>query len=167
MREYLFLLLIMCGLFVSCKEKSKTTNDPDPNKKNWYVYKQKNRPICPNPIWGPDIQNPQNYDLICGPLTKKEADECWEKNCNVDKIVLSEWDPQEDFYAVHIDNDCELTSSKDCARVKIVLNNHSSLDTVCDNYTTLKVIDLNKYYTPDDPIKFCGEEQDLSKYKVR
>ncbi|MEM6516561.1 MAG: hypothetical protein AAF688_10300 [Bacteroidota bacterium] len=165
MRNYLFGLLVICGLLMSCKNVNKTQNDPpDPNKKNWYVYKQKNRPTCPDPIWGPDIQNPQNYDLICGPLTKKEADECWKKNCNVaNKITLSEWDPNEDFYALHVDNDCDLSAN--CSRVKIVPSDYSTYNDDCDAYERVKIIDLNKWDVEGK--KNCFEEQDISLYKKR
>lgn len=76
------LFFCLSGLIFSLSncnwEKSK---EPDPEKKNWYVFIKKSTGLCTDPHYGEVIVGANSYTKVCGPLTKKEADKCYNENC--------------------------------------------------------------------------------------
>lgn len=86
----IILMSIVLSMFVNgCNKKAKdaavSSNQPDPNEKKWYVFKHKTRKTCPDVHYGDVIAGRNNYDIVCGPLTKKEAEKCWSENCDSEK----------------------------------------------------------------------------------
>ncbi len=100
----------------------------------------------------------KNFKTLFAILLLTTIYSCPEKNTK-----LEEWDPNETFYAKHVDNDCELTPN--CARVKIDPDNYTSYSDNCDVYDSVKIIDLDKWDLSFE--KNCGHEQDISKYERR
>lgn len=76
------LFFCLSGLIFSlsnCKwEKSK---EPDPEEKNWYVLKKKSGGLCTDPRYGKVIVGANGYTIVCGPLTKAEAEKCYNEKC--------------------------------------------------------------------------------------
>lgn len=84
MKNLTFLLLVSM-LFIGCKDPK---TNPDPNKKNWYVYKHKTRGICTDPHWGKWLEGAKDYDVICEKMTKAEAEKCWNEKCELKEAEL-------------------------------------------------------------------------------
>lgn len=85
MKKTLLFLIALVFIF-SCKKETKLN---DPKEKNWYVFKHKTRGTCPDVHWGKKISGANNYKLICGPLTKKEAEKCWNEKCDSKKAEIA------------------------------------------------------------------------------
>lgn len=85
MKKVILLCFSLSMLVLGCNKKSTevgtSPSEPDPNEKNWYVFKHKTNDVCPDPHYGKYIVGANNYKIVCGPVTKKEADDCYNKNC--------------------------------------------------------------------------------------
>lgn len=60
----------------------KKRKEDDPEEKKWYVFKRKPNGPCTDPHYGTTIAGANNYKIVCGPLTKKEAEKCYNEKCD-------------------------------------------------------------------------------------
>jgi hypothetical protein len=77
------LFFCLSGLIFSLSNCNlEKTKEADPEKENWYVYKRKPNGPCTDPHYGEIVVGRNNYTIVCGPSTKKEAEKCYNKECN-------------------------------------------------------------------------------------